>query len=124
MRRSHSPLDDYDRMSDYYQDLEDVHPKEKNSLPAPTSKEHVNTKVTNSIAQNSNFRTGDEKQMARNDISDVARMLDQVVEEAVGEIDEALRELENIDFKDVDEISNKVDFAIRSLENAKEFLSN
>ncbi|BDH62145.1 hypothetical protein MTP04_22750 [Lysinibacillus sp. PLM2] len=57
----HSPLNDYDRMSDYYQDLEDVHPKEKNSLPAPTSKEHVNTKVTISIAQDIKNRTGDEK---------------------------------------------------------------
>lgn len=52
-RYRHSPLDDYDRMSDYYQDLEDVHPKEKSSSKAATNDEPSKNKLTDSIASKS-----------------------------------------------------------------------
>ena len=60
MRRGHSPIDDYDRESDYYRDLEDALPKQKNSLPAPTSKERLENNNTNSITHDSkNITVGD-----------------------------------------------------------------
>lgn len=61
MKLGYTHSDVYDRESDYWRDMDDALPKEKNSLPAPTSKEQFKDKFTNSIAQDLKNRTGDEK---------------------------------------------------------------
>lgn len=53
MNRGYSPLDDYDRESDYWRDMEDAIPKEKSPLPAATDKEQFKDIDKNSIARNS-----------------------------------------------------------------------
>lgn len=60
MSRRHSPLDDYDRMSDYYRDLGYVPEYEKNSNSSANEIEQSKNKLTNSIAQDSkNITEGD-----------------------------------------------------------------
>lgn len=51
MRRGYSPIDDYDRESDYWRDLEDAVPKEKNSNSSANENEQLKNKVTSSISQ-------------------------------------------------------------------------
>jgi len=51
MNRGYSPIDDYDRESDYWRDLEDALPKEKSSSKAATEDEQLKNKVTSSISQ-------------------------------------------------------------------------
>ena len=52
MKRGYSPIDDYDRESDYWRDLEDALPKEKSSSKAATEDEHSKNINNDSIASN------------------------------------------------------------------------
>ena len=61
MRLGYTHYEVYDRESDYWRDMDDALPKEKNSLPAPTSKEQIKNIHTDSIARNSKNITGEEK---------------------------------------------------------------
>lgn len=51
MKRGYSPIDDYDRESDYWRDLEDVVPKEKSPSKAATDDEQLKNIITSSISQ-------------------------------------------------------------------------
>lgn len=61
MKRGYSPLDDYDRISDYYRDLYDAIPKEKNSNSSANENESIKNNLTDSIARNSKNITEEDK---------------------------------------------------------------
>lgn len=53
MKRGYSPIDDYDRESDYWRDMEDALPNKKIPSKAATNEGQINNKPTHSISQDS-----------------------------------------------------------------------